>query len=106
MVAHPPTERGDGGRAVGCARGWIPDAGPGMQALVQAAVLRMVADESAVHRARILRTLPHADERDVARVVALLVEDGYLEAARQRAGYFGVLAPVTLADRGRDRLPK
>jgi hypothetical protein len=50
-----------------------------MQALVQAAVLRMVADESAVHPARILRTLPHADERDVARAVALLVEAGYLE---------------------------
>ena len=63
-------------------------------------------DESAVHGARILRTLPHADERDVARVVALLVEDGYLEAARQRAGYFGVLAPVTLTARGRDRLQK
>jgi hypothetical protein len=75
-----------------------------MQAFVQAAVLRMVAEESAVHPARILRTLPHADERDVARAVTLLIEDGCLEVGGQRPGNVGNLAPVTLTDRGRDRL--
>jgi hypothetical protein len=52
-----------------------------MQAFVQAAVLRMVADESAVRSARILRTLPRANERDVARAVELLIEDGCLEVS-------------------------
>jgi hypothetical protein len=62
--------------------------------LVQAAVLRAVADESAVHPARILQTLPHADERDVARAVEILVDEGFLVVEVQRGKYLGTLAPV------------
>jgi hypothetical protein len=76
----------------------------GMQAFVQSAVLRMVADESAVHPARILRTIPHADERDVARAVEVLVNDGCLLVGARRATYEGDLAPAELAAKGRARL--
>jgi hypothetical protein len=75
--------------------------GPGaMQARVQAAVLRMVADEAAVHPARILRTIPHADERDVARAVKVLLDDGYLVMDPRRATYLGDLDPIELTAKG------
>jgi hypothetical protein len=79
--------------------------GPGdMQARVQAAVLRMVADESGIHLAKILRTLPRANERDVARAVHLLVEKGYLDLGGRVIGDQGQVTAVYLTERGRKRL--
>ena len=75
-----------------------------MQDLVQAAVLRTVADEAAVNPARILRNLPRADERDVARAVEILLREGCLVIHVQRPTYLGDLTPVELTDKGRARL--
>jgi hypothetical protein len=62
----------------------------------------MVADvaAAAVHPAGILRAIPRAYERDVARAVESLLDDGCLLVGMQRATYLGNLAPVELTAKG------
>jgi hypothetical protein len=74
------------------------------QAIVQAAVLRMVAEQAAVHPARIRRDCPGADARDVSRAIQLLVEGGYIVVPVPPATPSSAIAPVELTERGRARL--
>jgi hypothetical protein len=62
----------------------------------------MVADvaAAAVHPAGILRAIPRAYERDVARAVESLLDDGCLLVGMQRATSLGNLAPVELTAKG------
>jgi len=74
------------------------------QGTVQAAVLRMVAEQAAVHPARIRRDCPGADARDVSRAIELLVEGGYIVVPVPPATATSAVAPIELTEHGRARL--
>jgi hypothetical protein len=76
----------------------------GFQGIVQTAVLRMVAEQAAVHPARIRHDCPGADARDVSRAIQLLVEGGYIMVPVPPATPGSAVAPVALTERRIARL--
>ena len=75
-----------------------------MQDVVQAAVLRLADRSSTVNPDDIRLECPGADPRDVARAVALLMDDDMIVVPPTSAGFTGTLVGVSLTEHGAARL--